>query len=268
MMVRTGAAIGTIPSRSSGLRGESSHSQTPEPMIGVLVRVLTPAPVGPHCAAVHTDHSAASRPQLAGPAPGPPDWPARYEQGDTPWDRHSTTHALERVIRDWGIQPCRVLDMGCGTGKEAVDLARMGFAVTAFDLVPRAIELSRERARDAALDIDFRVADFRVATDLGGPFPFVFDSGLYHSVRRGFLRELLGFLDRVTQPGSLWLTVVGNANDTHPPDHGPPRLHAAELCAELDPFGAFVELRETHFQPTSPADSWHPLAWSVLLRRR
>jgi len=102
----------------------------------------------------------------------------------------------------------------------------------------------------------------------GDPFPFVFDSGLYHCVRPDMLGAWLAFLEGVTQPGSLWLTLTGNANEPQPGDHGPPRVRASELCAELEPLFELVELRETQFQAVDDANGWHPLAWSALLRRR
>lgn len=200
--------------------------------------------------------------------PGPPDWNARYQAGDTPWDCHSTTHALDRVLREWKLQPCRVLEMGCGTGVNAIHLARRGFEVTAFDLAPQAIERARTRAAQAGATVDFRVADFRQLADLGAPFPFLCDSGLYHCVRRDLLTDFLDFLERVTAPGSLWLTLTGNANEPRAGEQGPPRLRASDLCVELEPRFALVELRETHFEATSAPDGWHPLAWSALWRRR
>lgn len=200
--------------------------------------------------------------------PGSLDWNARYLSGDTPWNQHSTLHALDRVLREWRIGPGRVLEMGCGTGANAVHLTRRGYAVTAFDLAPRAIDLARTRAAQAGVRIDFRVADFRQLPDLGLSFPFVYDSGLYHCVRREALDDLLAFLGRTTQPGSLWLTLAGNANETQPGEKGPPRVRAAELCAELEPMFELVELRETHFEAAEQPNGWHPLAWSALLRRR
>ena len=196
------------------------------------------------------------------------DWHSRYERGDIPWDRHSTTHVLDRILREWQIQPCRALDMGCGTGNSAVYLARLGFKVTAFDLVPQAIELAREKARRLGLDIAFRPGDFRSLENPAEPFPFVFDSGLYHCVRRDLLQDWLAFLGRVTKPGSRWLTIAGNASDPQPGDKGPPRVRASELCAELEPLFDLVELRESRFEEADPVNGWHPLAWSALLRRR
>src|ERR1700760_3435704 len=49
------------------------------------------------------------------------------------------------------------LVVGTGLGDDAEELARRGFAVTAFDLSPTAIERARERFPDSA--VDYRVAD-------------------------------------------------------------------------------------------------------------
>ena len=204
----------------------------------------------------------------AAPGAVPHDWDARYRDDDIPWDRHSTTHVLDRVLREWQVRPGRALEMGCGTGRNAVHLARLGFEVTAFDLAPRAIKRCRQNAADAGVRVDFRSGDFRVLRDLPAPFPFLCDSGFYHCVREALLPDLHAFLRQVTMPGSLWLTIAGNANDPAAGAKGPPRVQASELCAELEPLFAVVELRETHFEATAPGDSRHPLAWSALLRRR
>jgi len=45
------------------------------------------------------------------------------------------------------VKGCRVLDFGCGQGEEAVYLAKMGAHVTAIDISPVGIELTKERAR-------------------------------------------------------------------------------------------------------------------------
>ena len=38
------------------------------------------------------------------------------------------------------VKPLKVLDIGCGEGKDAVFLARNGYSVTAFDLSEAGIE--------------------------------------------------------------------------------------------------------------------------------
>jgi SAM-dependent methyltransferase len=50
------------------------------------------------------------------------------------------------------VDGCRVLDYGCGQGEEAVYLAMMGAHVTAIDISPVGIELTKERARLNGVD--------------------------------------------------------------------------------------------------------------------
>ena len=199
---------------------------------------------------------------------GKPDWNTRYARGDTPWDCGVASHELCRVVTEQPIRPCRTLEMGCGTGNDAVHLARLGFAVTAFDVAPLAIQRAQAKAAAAGVTVRWLTADLRRMPDLGPPFDFVFDSGFYHCVRRELLGELLTLLERATRPGSLWLTLAGNANDPQPQDRGPPRLRAAELCGELEPLFAVVQLRETYFDAAKTEGKLRPLAWSALLRRR
>jgi SAM-dependent methyltransferase len=52
-----------------------------------------------------------------------------------------------------------VLELGCGSGRVALHLARHGHRVTAIDSDPALVEALRERAAEAGLDVAARVAD-------------------------------------------------------------------------------------------------------------
>jgi methyl halide transferase len=197
------------------------------------------------------------------------DWNQRYVTGDTPWESGQPSAELTRVVREWQIGPCRVLEMGCGTGENAVHLARQGFDVTAFDLAPLAIERAEAKIREAGVKARLFAANVLDLPDAGPPFPFVFDRGLYHIVRRDNLAGYLRTLERVCAPGGWYLTLTGNANDPVTVEHGPPRVRAQELCAELEGLFALVQLREFTFTGAPyTGTSFRPLAWSALLRRR
>lgn len=51
----------------------------------------------------------------------------------------------------------RALDIGCGKGRNALFLARHGFAVSAFDAVETAIHIARERAAEASVAMELHV---------------------------------------------------------------------------------------------------------------
>ncbi len=53
----------------------------------------------------------------------------------------------------------KVLDLACGTGRNAIFLAAKGFQVTAVDNSAIGIEIAANRAKEKGVKIDFRVAD-------------------------------------------------------------------------------------------------------------
>ena len=56
-----------------------------------------------------------------------------YQTGDTPWDSGVPSAELIRVL-DAGLLPGKtVLEIGCGTGTNAIGFARRGYRVTAVD---------------------------------------------------------------------------------------------------------------------------------------
>jgi glycine/sarcosine N-methyltransferase len=64
------------------------------------------------------------------------------------------------------------LDCTCGTGGQAIPLARLGWRVTGTDATPAAVETARRRASEAGVDVAWRVADVRA---VGGIFPGEFE---------------------------------------------------------------------------------------------
>lgn len=55
----------------------------------------------------------------------------------------------------------RILDIGCGRGRHAIQLAERGYDVTGLDLSPRSIADAVDRARQVGASVDFRVGDMR-----------------------------------------------------------------------------------------------------------
>jgi SAM-dependent methyltransferase len=191
-------------------------------------------------------------------------WNKRYQGGDSPWDTGQPSSELRRVLHEEVIAPCRALELGCGTGTNAVWLAQQGFDVTAVDLAPLAIEQAEARARPAGVKVRFVTASVFELPDLGGPFPFFFDRGCYHVVRRIDANGYVRTLERVTAPGSVGLVLTGNARAPHDP--GPPVVSEVEIRAELGRVFEIVRLREFRFD-AAPGINEQFLAWSCLLKR-
>lgn len=56
---------------------------------------------------------------------------------------------------------CEILDIGCGTGRHAIELAKRGYNVTGIDLSESMIKKARKNAKKYKLDVDFQIADAR-----------------------------------------------------------------------------------------------------------
>ncbi|MBP7828363.1 MAG: methyltransferase domain-containing protein [Kiritimatiellae bacterium] len=65
----------------------------------------------------------------------------------------NTPYEVQFLVRELGLKPgMSILDLGCGTGRHAVELARLGFRVTGVDL--SAGMLAQARAKAAAAGVD------------------------------------------------------------------------------------------------------------------
>lgn len=191
------------------------------------------------------------------------DWNARYQAGELPWDSGLPSRELGRVLDAAGIAPCRALELGCGTGTNAVALAQRGFEVTAVDCAASAIKIARTKAEVAGVQVDWIVADVQKFGDGIAPFDFIFDRGCYHCCRRVDLAGYQATLRNVTKPGTLMLCLAGNINEQS--DSGIPRVSEDDLRREFGPLFEFCFRRPFHFQDAGGVEG--PLGWSVLMKR-
>jgi methyl halide transferase len=191
------------------------------------------------------------------------DWDAIYREGTPPWEMGVTEPELIRAVESGEIARGTALEIGCGTGADAVYLARRGFELTAVDISPMAIERARVRAeRENALARFVQADIFRFAAS-AGTFDFVYDRGFYHFARRANLDALLDVLWRVTRPGSYYLSLAGSVGETQ--EGGPPQVSEEEIYDELGRLFEFVEIRQFRFESPQYAPGY--LGWSCLMRR-
>lgn len=193
-----------------------------------------------------------------------PKWNRRYAAGDTPWDMRIPSRELTRVLDAGLIRGHTVLELGCGTGTNAVFLAERGFSVVGIDGAPLAIEQAQKLATAHHVSVEWIVGDVGGLFPLQGTFDFVFDRGCFHCVRLANRDGYLSNLKRHTHPGSQYLVLTGNANEVR--EGGPPRLTEQELRSDLEPLFVINELRP--FQFDDPDAATGPLGWSCLATRQ
>jgi SAM-dependent methyltransferase len=71
---------------------------------------------------------------------------------------------VQSLLRRHGVSAGAIIELGCGTGKHAEQLARLGFSVQGLDLSPSMVEIARKRTpADVASQLQFDVGDARSA---------------------------------------------------------------------------------------------------------
>jgi len=56
----------------------------------------------------------------------------------------------------------RIIDIGCGTGRHSIELAKRGYSVTGIDLSESQLKCAREKAAEAGINIKFERIDARL----------------------------------------------------------------------------------------------------------
>jgi SAM-dependent methyltransferase len=182
-----------------------------------------------------------------------------YRLGLTPWTHADPPPILVDLIEGPGaLPPGRLLDIGCGTGGDAVYCARHKWDVTGVDAVQRAVEAARRNAADAGVEARFLHADITKADDLGTGYTLLLDGGCLHGLAPTALRAAVSRISAAAEPGAT-LVMLAFA----PARRGPlPRgLDAAEVRAAFAGWDLTVSRPADDVRiPVRNADaSWHVL---------
>ena len=130
------------------------------------------------------------------------DYDSRYSAEGYYWGLSPNRLCYEAMKLLPPVKPYRVLDVGCGEGKDAVFFAKCGYLVTAFDISEAGIEKAKRLADRNRVSVDFvrsDIADFR----FGGGYDIIFSSGVLHFIRREFRENICRSFKEHTLPGGL-----------------------------------------------------------------
>jgi len=120
------------------------------------------------------------------------------------WDQDTVPPEVVTLSEKGGSHG-RALDLGCGTGTYSIHLAQQGYAVVGVDFSSKAIALASEKARQAGVNVDFRLGDVTRLDFLRDPFDIILDVGCFHGLSKVERARYAENLARLTHPGSLFL---------------------------------------------------------------
>ena len=191
-----------------------------------------------------------------------PSWNERYASGELPWDTGTPEPLLVNFVTSGGVMPGRALEIGAGTGTNAIWLAEHGFDVLGVDVSPIAVEKANAKMQGRELRCRFATLDFLATPLADDPFQFVFDRGCFHVFDEPKERSQFATCVAATlEPGGLWLSLIGSTEGP-PREVGPPRRSAQEVALAIEPVLEIVELRSAEFRANDVK------AWFCLSRQR
>ncbi|MFI2648424.1 class I SAM-dependent methyltransferase [Micromonospora fulviviridis] len=149
-----------------------------------------------------------------------------------PWDRDAP-HSL---LAEWTDRTRpdaagrRALVVGCGFGRDAEHLARLGFATVAFDISPTAVRTARRR--HAGSPVRYETADLLDPPGawLGG-FDLVLESMNVQALPAGTRARAIRAVGRLVAPGGTLLVIAVGRRDDEEVEGPPWPLTRAELDA-------------------------------------
>ncbi|WP_431877496.1 alpha/beta fold hydrolase [Amycolatopsis sacchari] len=123
-----------------------------------------------------------------------------------PWDRGSASPLLVDWARERTARG-RAVVVGCGLGADAEYLAELGWATTAFDVSPTAIEVAAKRYPEST--VDYRVADLlALPAELVGAFDLVVENFTVQALPRTHRAAATAAVASLVAPGGTLLVIA------------------------------------------------------------
>jgi SAM-dependent methyltransferase len=192
-------------------------------------------------------------------------WDAPYRRERMPgWDVGRPCTHLVKAVEDGTFKPGRAIVFGCGTGTNAIYLAKRGFEVTGVDVSPTALSIAKKKADEANVNVEWMLADV-VALPRLEPYDLIFDRGCYHHVCQYDSPGFVETLRQLSHAGTQAMILAGSPADGN--RGGPPRIPEETIRRDFSELFDFEWLRHITFDSRNP-DARGPSAWSIHLRRK
>ncbi len=200
--------------------------------------------------------------------PGVDFWQQRFERGDTPWDRGAPGPQIAAWLAA-GVLAAgqRVLVPGCGSGHDVLALAQAGCHVTALDLAPAALGLTRSRLAAAGRTAVLVEGD-ALRWQPAQPFDAVYEQTCWCALHPDHWVGYAAQLQRWVRPGGRLLLLAMQCRReaaAHGRIEGPPYHMDIHAVRALAPAAAW-----DWPMPPYPAVP-HPRGWAelaIVLARR
>jgi cyclopropane fatty-acyl-phospholipid synthase-like methyltransferase len=183
-------------------------------------------------------------------------------RGTPPWDIGRPQKEFTELVRRGEITGS-VLDIGCGSGDNALFFAQEGFEVWGIDSSPLAIQKAQEKCAQRGLTVHFQVLNALELAKLNRTFDTATDSGLFHTLsdedRPLFVKSLEAVL---SHNGTYFMLCF---SDKEPAGYGPRRISEQEIRETFSKGWTINYIRPATFESNTRAKG--PRAWLSSISR-
>lgn len=138
------------------------------------------------------------------------------KEKSVPFFKNIPDENLVSYLNSGILKKGKVLDIGCGYGRNSLYLAQNGFEVYGIDFARTSIEWGEQLAREKSISVNFlcqSIFDFQHEPEY---FDFIYDSGCFHHIkphrRHQYLNKVLSFLKPDGYFAMVCFNLEGGAN--------------------------------------------------------
>ncbi|MCJ7734067.1 MAG: class I SAM-dependent methyltransferase [Anaerolineales bacterium] len=156
----------------------------------------------------------------------------KYWLNNPPWDTGITPPEVYQFLEE--NSPGKALDLGCGTGTNAINMAEHGWHVTGIDYVPKAIRIARHKARRKGYqnEVKFMIGDVLAPGIFQESYDLILDIGCFHSFSGVEINRYVENVFQHLAPGASLLLYV-HLNELPGSGHGAKEESLAKLKKKL-----------------------------------
>jgi len=184
-----------------------------------------------------------------------------YQQAP-PWEIGRPQKAVV-ALEEGGKILGSVLDVGCGTGENALHLANRGHDVVGIDGSAGAISIARAKAVTRGQPVQFRLGDALALSSLQRSFDTILDSGLFHVFSDEDRPRYVRSLASVLRPGGIYYVICFSELE---PEWGGPRRVTQQEIRDLFADGWSVENIEPSSYVNKRSIGGEARAWVARIR--
>lgn len=171
----------------------------------------------------------------------------QWYQSVPPWDIGRPQKVFVELEERGQLQG-KVLDVGCGTGENALFLAEKGHDVWGIDFSPTAIRKAQEKAQQRSINVHFQTLDALKLTEIEKSFDVIIDCGLFHCFSNEERTLFVQQLYKSLTPNGTYHFLCFSEKETR--EGGPRRISKEEIENTFFPHWKILSMQEKTFENT------------------